>query len=366
MLSTFILSPLLAFLFAIVVIELLRRLAFKIHMVDKPNLRKVHRVPIPLVGGVGVYLATTLSLGLVLPFGPEILEFKNTFLAASILLVMGVIDDRLDLNAKLKLVMQLILAHFVYEQGIKIESMYGLFGIYELSSWAQYLLTIFIIAGSVNAFNLMDGVDGLAAGLAFASFFVLACLAYVLGSDGVMTVMITFMAALLGFLRYNFSKRKKVFLGDAGSLMIGFILVVTGIRLIQAAAGTAYVSIAVVGVVSVLVIPVLDALRVFWKRMKAGNSPFAADKTHLHHLVLSLGKRHKMTSFSILLLMAGIVGIGYMIHLAFGLTAAILSMFVLFSSTVSLLGFQINLLKWKMRIREMEQRAKSRFPQHPA
>jgi UDP-GlcNAc:undecaprenyl-phosphate GlcNAc-1-phosphate transferase len=269
---------------------------------------------------------------------------------------MGVIDDRLDLDAKLKLGIQLILAHFVYEQGIKIESMYGLFGIYELSPWAQYLLTILVIAGAVNAFNLMDGVDGLAAGLAFASFFVLACLAYVLGSHGVMTVMLTFMAALLGFLRYNFSKRKKVFLGDAGSLMIGFILVVTGIRLIQSAAGTEFVSIAVVGVVSVLVIPVLDALRVFWKRMKAGNSPFAADKTHLHHLLLSLGKRHKMTSFSILVLMTAIVGIGCGIHFTFGLTAAILSMFVLFSLTVSLLGFQITLMKWKLRIREMERK----------
>lgn len=355
MITAFLISPVLAFLFAILAINFLRGVAFRIQLVDKPNQRKVHHVPVPLVGGVGIYVAVSLSLGLLLPFGLEILEFKNTFLAASILLLMGVLDDRLDMDAKLKLGIQLILAHFVYIQGIRIDSMHGLFGIHELSWWAQYLLTVLIIAGAVNAFNLMDGVDGLAAGLAFVSFSILAVLAFFLGRHGIVAVMLAFMASLLGFVRYNFSKRKKVFLGDAGSLMIGFILVVTGIRLIQAASETQYIHLVLIGVMSVLFVPVLDALRVFRKRMKSGKSPFDADKTHLHHMLLASGKRHKRTSMSIVVLMLGVVGLGTLVFIILGLTPALIAMFILFATTVSLLGFQNRLLKWKAWIRKMEE-----------
>ncbi|WP_113922230.1 glycosyltransferase family 4 protein [Cognataquiflexum aquatile] len=352
--SIHIIGPLAAFLMTLLVIPVLRKIAFRINMVDKPNFRKVHTLPIPLIGGVGIFIATTLALGLALPFDLDILGFKNIYLAMSILLMMGVIDDFFELRATMKLAIQLILAHFIFSQGIKIESLHGIFGIYELADWMQYGLTVVVIAGAVNAFNLMDGIDGLAAGLAIAGFAVFTVLAVLTNQFLLALVFLTYIGGLFGFLRFNLSKSQKVFIGDAGSLMMGFILVVSGIRLIQSAQNTANVSLVILGVVAVMLIPVFDALRVFRKRMKSGKSPFNPDKTHLHHLVLTTGLRHKASSLGIVGLMSGIILIGFISYQLVGLTVAFIAMLFLFSFVTSLLQFHNRLMSWKTKIKRME------------
>lgn len=354
MYSIHIIGPLAAILMTLLVIPVLRKIAFRINMVDKPNFRKVHTLPIPLIGGVGIFIATTLALGLTLPFDLDILGFKNIYLAMCILLMMGVIDDFYELRATMKLAIQLVLAHFIFSQGIKIESLHGIFGIYELADWMQYGLTVVVIAGAVNAFNLMDGIDGLAAGLAIAGFAVFTFLAVLTSQFLLALVFLTYIGGLMGFLRFNLSKSQKVFMGDAGSLMMGFILVVSGIRLIQAAQSTANVSLVILGVVAVMLIPVFDALRVFRKRLKSGKSPFNPDKTHLHHLVLTTGLRHKASSLGIVGLMTGIILIGFISYQLFGLTIAFVSMLFLFSFVTSLLQFHNRLMSWKSKIKKME------------
>jgi UDP-GlcNAc:undecaprenyl-phosphate/decaprenyl-phosphate GlcNAc-1-phosphate transferase len=351
----FLIGPVFSFLLALLLIPSLRKLAVKIGLVDHPNQRKIHARPIPLVGGLGVFAASSLTLSLVLPLGTEILAFKNTYIAASLLLFMGVLDDRFDLSASLKLAIQLILAHFVYQQGIKIESLHGFCGMYTLEPVVQYVLTVVVIAGAVNAFNLMDGIDGLAAGLAIAGFVVFTLLAFFNSQYCLALVFLICIGALLAFLRFNLSQNQKIFMGDAGSLTLGFVLVVTGIWLLQTAQGTDRADLTALGVVAVLLVPVLDALRVFRKRMKSGKSPFSPDKTHLHHLVLSLGLKHKSASLGIIGLIVSVIAIGLLCFQVKGLTMAITAMLVMFFIITSVLQFNNKINDWKNRIKRMEQ-----------
>jgi UDP-GlcNAc:undecaprenyl-phosphate GlcNAc-1-phosphate transferase len=350
----YIISPITAFVLAMLLIPVLRKIAIKINLVDRPNQRKVHTNLVPLVGGVGVFMASTLALSLTLPFETAILAFKNTYVAAAILLLIGVLDDRFDLKASLKLAIQLLLAHFIYSQGIKIESLHGFGGLYELAPWIQYALTVIVIAGAINAFNLMDGIDGLAAGLAIAGFMVFSLLAIFNTQYWLALVFLTCIGALLAFLRFNLSKSQKIFMGDAGSLMLGFVLVVAGIRLLQTAQGTDRASLTALGVVAVLLVPVFDALRVFRRRMKSGKSPFSADKTHLHHLILSAGLKHKAATLGVVGLVAGIIAVGFICFQLEGITLAIASMLVVFFVAISALQFSNKINNWKNKIKWME------------
>jgi UDP-GlcNAc:undecaprenyl-phosphate/decaprenyl-phosphate GlcNAc-1-phosphate transferase len=350
----FIISPVSAFLLATMLIPALREVAIKINLVDKPNLRKLHSRPVPLVGGLGIFVASSLALSLALPLEADVVVFKNAYIAAAILLLMGVVDDRFDLKASLKLAIQLLLAHYMYSQGIKIESLHGFWGVYALDPSMQYALTVVVIAGAVNAFNLMDGIDGLAAGLAIAGFVVFSLLAILNNQQGMALVFLTCIGALIAFLRFNLSKSQKIFMGDAGSLTLGFVLVVTGIKLLQTAQDTDRASLTTLGVVAVLLVPVFDALRVFRRRMKSGKSPFSADKTHLHHLVLSTGLKHRAASLSIVGLIAGVISFGYICFQVKGLTLAIVAMLLLFFAITSALQFNDKINDWKSRIKRME------------
>ena len=350
----FIITPLAALLFSLLIIPLLRYMAFKIRLIDKPNGRKVHEACVPLVGGIGVFISATTALLFALFANQPLFAFKNMLLGSAVLLVMGAIDDKIDLKASLKLAIQLLLAHYIYIEGIKIESLYGLFGIYEISALAQYILTIIIITGVVNAFNLMDGIDGLAAGIAIVSFIVLSYFAYITHKHSLMVVFLSFIGGLLGFLYFNFSQKRKVFMGDAGSLVLGFVLVVSALIIIQSTNGKTTNSTVINGILGVLLLPVFDSLRVYRKRIKAGKSPFTADKTHLHHLVLELGLKHKWATLFILLLMVSIICVGCWSNLAVGLTFTLFSMLVLFFITTSLLQLNSNVSTWKSRIQGME------------
>lgn len=346
--------PIISFVFAYLMIPVLRIAAIRVGLTDKPNARKVHASAVPLVGGISIFISTFLTLSLILHEHQDILFLKNILLASLILLTVGVIDDRFDLRASPKLVIQLLLAHLIFMQGIKIESLHGLFGIFQMDEWAQYLLTIITITGVVNAFNLMDGIDGLAAGLSIIGFAVFIVLSFMTGQEMLATLFLSFLGASLAFLRLNFSKTQKVFMGDAGSLMIGFVLSVSGIKLIQEAQDTVQISTVILGVMTVMLIPVFDALRVFRKRIKAGKSPFSADKSHLHHLLLSIGLKHKFAAFTIILLLALLLATGYLLQHFFGLTFSVISIIVLFNVITSILMFNDKIISWKQRIRSLE------------
>lgn len=354
MIPTMIITPIFALLLSLLITPAVRKIAIFVGLVDKPNFRKVHKDHIPLIGGVVLFTATVIALGVATPFYPDGLSMINIFLASFVMLIMGVLDDRFDIRASLKLGIQLIIAHYIFMQGIKIEGFNGLFGIYELQEWAQYIISITVITGVVNAFNLMDGIDGLAAGLSIVGFSVFTIISLVLDMPHLSLVFLTFIGGLISFLYFNLSQKNKIFMGDAGSLVIGLILVTSSIKMLQVAATTPKYNLVLTLVFLVMAVPVFDALRVFRKRMKAGKSPFDADRTHLHHLILSSGLKHSQASLIIILFIVFLLALGYFTFYLTGILFALSLTLLTFYSITYILQMYDEMKFWKAKIRDME------------
>ena len=352
----FSLIGILALVLSIIFIPIIKSLAVKYNLVDKPNYRKVHATPVPLVGGIAIAITSFIVL---VASGNKltiIKEYLPILTSGIILLIVGVIDDKTDVPAKYKLIIQLILSYIVAFSGTRITSLYGLLGIYEISIWMQYVLTILVITGVVNAFNLMDGVDGLVGGLSLLGFtmFLVASVFYKDYFLGKLSAI--FIGSIIGFLKFNLSK-KKIFMGDAGSLFLGFILVTLGIQFMEREHiskdyNYAYGFLILVAFFS---IPVLDSLRVYVGRMKQGNSPFKADKSHLHHLLLAAGLTHKRISLVVVLFCMILFFVGFGLISFFSTTIIIVAMMAIFWAIVKLLLMISSLNDWSKTIKAMEQ-----------
>lgn len=338
-----------------VIIPVIKRFANRLGLIDKPNARKVHSNPIPVIGGLAIGAALIISL-LIHPSFIEIVSKYYIVLTTSLLLMsVGILDDRLNLKATHRLIIQLVCAYALTASGIRLTSLYGIFGIYEFSTFPSYALTIFLVVGVVNAFNLIDGIDGLAGFLALIGLSVFAYRAFIL-DDALLTILlVSLIGSVLVFLTYNLGK-KKIFLGDGGSLLLGFILVATGIQLIEISntQEAVEVSSTISLVFGVFLIPVLDSLRVYWSRMQEGFSPFRADKRHLHHLFLFFKLSHKKASSTIAvsaLILIAIIGALYSIY---GLSSAIVMVSALFLISSSTLASVKDLGDWKEKIALLE------------
>lgn len=350
---THFLSPVLALFITYLFIVFSRKVGIKTKLVDKPNFRKVHLKSAPIIGGISVFMGVSIVLSFSLFFDSNILVYKNIFIASLVLLIVGFIDDRFDLPAFIKLAVQLILAHFIFIQGIKIESLHGLFGIFEIADWLKYLLTISVITVIINAIKLMDAIDCLVASLSLLIFYFFCILAFIGGHYTLMLIFITFMGSLIAFLKFNLSKNNKIFMGGSGSLMLGFIIAVTAIKMLQTAISVD-VNLILLGIIAVTLFPVFDALRVFRKRAKSGKSPLSEDKTHLHHLLLSKGSSHLDSTLIIISIIILNVGIGIITFALTGLSISILAMVLFFYLIVSALSFHNKLNQWKTIIEKME------------
>lgn len=352
----FILIGVLSLVLAIVFIPIIKKIAIKVNLVDKPNHRKLHSIPIPLVGGISIAITTLIVL---IISGNKLLltkEYLPVFSSGITLLMIGIIDDKTDLNAKYKLIIQLILSFIIALSGTRITSLYGLFGVYEIATWIQYMLTILVITGVVNAFNLMDGVDGLVGGLSLLGFsmFLIASIFY--NNYFLGKISVVFIGSIIGFLKFNLSKRK-IFMGDAGSLFLGFILVTLGIQFmenknINQNYGYAYGFLILV---TFFTIPVLDSLRVYLGRIKEGNSPFKADKSHLHHLLLNAGLTHKNISIFIILFCMILFFIGFGLISFLSTTLIVVSIMAVFWIIVKFLVMISKLHEWRDTLLKLEQ-----------
>ncbi|MCC5927245.1 MAG: undecaprenyl/decaprenyl-phosphate alpha-N-acetylglucosaminyl 1-phosphate transferase [Bacteroidetes bacterium] len=352
----FIIVPAISLAIVLAITPFLRVLAFKLHLVDKPGTRKTHAGHIPLVGGLAISFATITTLLVSSPSWVALSSISFILIAAFVLLVIGVIDDKSDLRASLKLTIQLALAYYAFSNGIRIESFYGILGINEISLLLQYIITLIVITGVVNAFNLMDGIDGLAAGLAFVAFILFGWMAFITGQVILLYLFLALIGALIGFMRFNLSSKAKVFMGDAGSLFIGFIMVVSAISLTQAAQGTPTIRFVLPVVVGVLSLPVLDSLRVYRRRAKNGFSPFRADRTHFHHLVLQLGIKNRTALSLILLVFATLITLSIAVGTLVSFTYMVLTIMIAFIAISWLLSLNSNVTYWKEKVLEMEKK----------
>lgn len=356
----FIITPIISAALVLAGMPLLRKGAIAIQLVDKPNARKNHTGQVPLAGGIAVWIASMATVMVSNPSWLSLMEIRYILAAGSTILLVGIVDDKMDLRASLKLIIQFGLAYFAFAGGIRIESLHGIFGIYEIPLLFQFGVTVIVITGVVNAFNLMDGIDGLAAGLSLVAFSMFTFLAVLTGNTMLAYLYLSITGALLGFMRFNLSKSKKVFMGDAGSLFMGFVLVVSAITLIQSASGTADIWLVLSMVIGVLALPVLDSLRVYRSRAKQGYSPFRADRTHFHHLVLGFGVRHTVATVVIVFLSTVLIGLSVTIGARSGITATVLTVLIVFVVITCVLGLHNSVVAWKEKVRNMEQSALTR------
>ncbi|MGL5439181.1 MAG: glycosyltransferase family 4 protein [Filifactoraceae bacterium] len=265
-------------------------LAPKIGAIDIPkDARRVHKEPIPRLGGLAIYLGFLVATLLYVPLNKEII---GLLIASCLMIIMGVIDDTHPLDSKTKLLIQIISAAIVVSFGVQIDFISHPI-ITDKLFVLDYLsvpITIFWIVGITNTVNLIDGLDGLAAGISAIAAITLGIVSYLNGSS-VYTILLACLAGgVLGFLPYNFNPAK-IFMGDTGSLFLGFSLSIISI---EGAVKGATVFAVVIPVLA-LAIPILDTTFAIIRRKMAGKPIMEADKGHLHHRLLSFGLNQKQT-----------------------------------------------------------------------
>lgn len=341
-------------LLVLILIPISKKIALKLQLVDQPNHRKIHKEPIPIIGGIVILISSFITLTFYLNHSHEILKIKNLVLGCFILTLLGVLDDKYDIKSHYKLFVQFFLAHIVFMEGIRIESLYGFLGIYSIPILYQYLLTTAIITGAINAFNLMDGIDGLASGLAILAFIVFSTMSIVLGQFSFTIIFITFIGGLIGFLRFNLSKNQKVFMGDAGSLTLGFIIITSAIVLLNASSHYNFSHVLIPIIMGVVFFPIIDSLRVYRGRLKDGKSPFKADKTHFHHLMLYISPNHLKASILIILFSASLIFFGYWTYSIFGITFSLICLSIYYGLICCLFNTFREMNHWLENIKRLE------------
>ena len=281
------------------------------HLVDEPgDDRKLHRRSVPTIGGIIIFGAILFSYSLWFPeeynhIDNMLSNFKHLIAILILLFFVGVKDDIIGTAPMKKLAAHIIVGFImVIMADIRIESMHGIFGVGSLDIWQSYLLSLFVYIVIVNSFNLIDGIDGLAGGIGFiiSGFFGTVFLFW--GDIPLALLAFVLCGSLLGFLVFNFSPAR-IFMGDSGSLVVGAIICVLAISVInlpELINGKTLTNIVVpdwlasvnkpVLVMSILVYPLIDTIRVFTIRVIKGTSPFLADRNHIHHRLITLGLNH--------------------------------------------------------------------------
>lgn len=296
-----VISLLLAFGITLCSIPVIIHIAGVKHLFDVPDDRKVHKNPIPSLGGVGIFAGFIMAILVAISFKGELASFQYAVAAFSIVFFIGVKDDILIITPRKKLLAQLLAACIlVFKGGFVVNSLYGLLGVYELPMSISYCLTVFAIVLVTNALNLIDGVDGLAGSLGVLICLSLGVFFIINGDIGYGCFAFALMGSLLAFLIFNFSPAK-IFMGDTGSLLLGMAVSVMIIHFVQFAPVAPVLSFQSTPVVAfaILFIPLFDTLRVFSIRMLKGRSPFSPDRNHIHHILLDKGLNHRMVTLSL-------------------------------------------------------------------
>jgi len=266
---------------------------------DLGHFRKQHDHGIPRLGGVAIFVSFTIT-SLLFSMTDKSLPINYLLTACIILFAMGLKDDLSGVNSRTKFFIQFIVASILVILGhIRLSSMYGVFGIYDLPYWPSITLSVLTIILIVNAFNLIDGIDGLAGVTGILSNSCFAGLFIYMHQYDLAAVSLAMAGAIFGFLRFNFTPAK-IFMGDTGSMLIGLISVVMAIKFIElnkfTAVKTPEIFSAPALAVAILIGPIFDTLRVFVLRISNGISPFKADRKHIHHRMLKLGFTHLQTT----------------------------------------------------------------------
>ncbi len=265
-------------------LPMLVRMANRWRIIDHPGARKVHSVPVPRVGGIAMASGVLIAALVTMRLQPADIWF---LVAAGVLIVFGVVDDRFDLDYRIKLLGQVLSVGIVMVAGdVRVQTI-ALDDRLWLPEWLSLPLTALFLLGVTNAVNLADGLDGLAGGTTFLCLCAVALLSSVGVSGSSTAFALAFAGAVLGFLRFN-TYPATVFMGDAGSQLLGFSIGVLSIRATQSISTEISAAVPIL----LLAVPILDTLSVMVQRVGEGRSPFSSDKNHIHHKLLALGFDH--------------------------------------------------------------------------
>lgn len=298
------------------------RLMEKHKLLDKSGGRKIHTGYTAHMGGVVIFVSSLIAI-LLGVFIADCYENIWKILAFVILmclvLLVGVRDDMNNLTPKTKLLCEIGVGFLLCYVGVRIHSFYGLFGVYEIPVWLSYILSIIFMVVVSNAYNLIDGIDGQAGTQALSFFvFMLLIFIFVFNKNAVLSyndnfanssfwllVSIVMIGALLGFLVFNWQPAK-IFMGDTGSLFIGFLLAICMLTMMDYngentnTVCSLKIKSNLLFIVMLFFLPLADTLRVFIYRVRRGKSPFSPDKTHIHHLFFRVGYQHKQIALTTL------------------------------------------------------------------
>ena len=270
----------------------------------KPSKRDLHWRLVPKLTGLSFYIAFLLVAFVFVPYVD--VQRLSLFLAGGALIsYVGIRDDIFELNPFVKLCLQLLaVGLFVVVDDLVVRDFYGLLGVYDLPSSLSYTFTFFIGVFMINSFNLCDGIDGLAAMMGIVMLVGYGIIFYVIGDVLFLSFSVILIGGLFAFLRYNLTHKNKVFMGDTGSLFLGYVFYLFTMYIVTSDSAILAVTLpekylVILAVLVVYTIPILDSGSVFFSRVWRKRSPFSADNSHIHHLVLAFAKSHALSSIII-------------------------------------------------------------------
>ena len=282
---------LLAVLISLIATPIVKKIAIKLGAIDIPkDDRRVHNKPMPLMGGLAIYIGILVSSLIFLPMEKTLVSI---LLGATIVLISGIIDDIRGMSPRLKFLFQIVAGLVLIAGGVKVDFVTNPFSpdyVLLYLKWFTIPITLFWIVGITNTVNLIDGLDGLACGVAMIASISLMLVAEKFGQVNVTILSAVLAGACLGFLPYNFNPAK-IFMGDTGALLLGFMLAAISIEGVMKSVAT----IAVVVPILILGVPIFDTTFAIFRRLLSGKSIAAADKGHLHHRLLDKGLSQKQT-----------------------------------------------------------------------
>jgi len=272
------------------------------HLNDKPGKHKIHKKEIPTLGGIGIFAG--FIFGFLMGVNGYMHYVAYFTGGAMLLFFIGVKDDLVYINPYKKIFAETVIAIIIaLFTDIHFSTLHGFLNIQYLPEWGYYLITVFLIVLIINALNLIDGIDGLAASIGIIASLFFGTWFFLSGDYGYTVLAASLLGALVVFLFYNLSDGpKKIFMGDTGSLVIGFTLAVMAIRFNEIdAAGRSFIDLKSTPSVSiaVLIVPLYDTLRVIILRGRSHQSFFVADNRHIHHMMLRAGFTHKKATLTI-------------------------------------------------------------------
>lgn len=276
------------FISSLILVPIIKKVAIHINAMDIPNARKVHTKPMPRLGGLAIFLS--FLLGYIL-FGHITVQMISILIGGFILIILGICDDINSIKARYKFIVQIIAASVVVFYGNIYLPSISAFGLYlDFGLWGYPLAVLFIVA-IINAINLIDGLDGLAAGTCSIFYLTVSIIAFFLerlnGLDVILCLIM--LGSTLGFLIYNFPPAS-IFMGDTGSMFLGFMIAVIALLGYKAATVTSLIV-----PIIILFLPILDTIFAIIRRILKGENIGKPDKSHIHHQLLKLNKSTKKT-----------------------------------------------------------------------